>query len=981
PRARLLVTALDARVDLETRHELVVEGLQAIHVRSLGAARGALAEAAAAGALREIDRLWAINAIVAELDPAWISRLEADPAIAEIVLDRRLTLGRSDPLRASRIRPGAAVDPVAELTRIRVPQVWAQGITGIGALVANVDAGVNGEDDDFGNRWRGRFTGSESAWYAPIPLTVFPEEDDSFGPSGHGTATMGIMAGGEATFGVAFDATWMAGDAFEDGEGFVSNVLKIFQWLMDPDGDPASRADVPDVVNNSYGLEDLNNDGLVRCDRIFNDAIDALEAAGAIVVWSAGNLGDSGVTSPANRGDSPLNAFSVGGVDDNDERTSSSGRGPSTCGGANAIKPEVVAPSTSVTSRSRQNRTVSFFSGTSFSTPMVSGIFALMRSKNPTITPEAAKQIVLETARDLGASGDDSDTGRGLVDAAAALARVNRPAQPLARLTGFRHPSASVKISHVPAGLALAGVEEALLLRPGASASLVPHLTNHGPALPATTATLTSPTPGVTVTRASVALAPAATGVAFSSVGGASFGVEVSGAVLPGSDIVLLVTVQGAPVGPFRVVLKAGVPVAGTFATHTRGRVRLSVTNFGALGYYTGFHDGDFELRGEGFRFPADGPNWLFHAGFVAATGPTRVSDALPYGEDTQNATDWIPLAGFPIVMDEAAGGQRISAGYDDRRATQPLDLRVRQESFAFSASGEDAFVIVQYILTNAGTSTLAGVRTGFFADWDLPDSSDEPRETAGFDPGRRLGFVEGTRAGQPALGVVALDDVPIARVSYAVLERDEIIASTVGNPTGVRTPVPAAAPGHFEGEFSDAEKWNALSSGQTDTSVTTPEDLWQLIGIGPLTLAAGATDTVAFALVAGTSRAALQTAAETARAVYFQRILGLEPPPPPPPVEATELRQNYPNPFRFGSPTTIEFGIPEGTTGALDLAVYDLLGRRVRTLADRSAVAGEQAVTWDGRDDTGQDAPPGVYVIRLVVGGVELAVRALLVP
>mgnify|MGYP003290983108 CR=1 FL=1 len=47
---------------------------------------------------------------------------------------------------------------------------------------------------------------------------------------------------------------------------------------------------------------------------------------------------------------------------------------------AGATKPEVVAPGDRVTSRSRFNATLSNFRGTSFSTPMVSGIVALMRS-------------------------------------------------------------------------------------------------------------------------------------------------------------------------------------------------------------------------------------------------------------------------------------------------------------------------------------------------------------------------------------------------------------------------------------------------------------------------------------------------------------------------------------------------------------------------------------------------------------------------
>lgn len=965
-RADLLADVRRRGVTLDVRHQRAIVGLKAIHARSANAARQPIEEAIRAGALIEIERLWIINGVVAEIDPEWKARLESDPTIAEVVLDRRLTLGedfRSTPVEAE--RPSV---PEEQLEQLNIPQVWAQGVTGRGAIVANVDSGVNGEDDTFGERWRGRFAGSDAGWFAPVSLTVFPEDDFSIG-AGHGTSTMGLITGGDQTYGVAFDATWIAGDAFENGEGFVSNVIKIFQWLSDPDGDPATRGDVPDVVSNSYGLTNTDDAGQLVCDTIFDDAIDALEAAGPIVLWSAGNEGQQGVTSPASRAESRVNAFAVGSVDGGNVVAQSSGRGPSACGGPNATKPEVVARGESVISRGLFNdfRTVS---GTSFSTPMVAGVAALMRSKDPNITPEDAKTILLDTAVDLGFPGDDNDTGEGLVDAEAALARVTRPSQQVARLVGFTEPASAVKFG-------LSGIEDALVLRPGASVSLIPLLTNHGASVPQTTAVLSSPTAGITITRSSIPLTPAGLGGVFEPVDSSTFGVDIGTSVSPGTSIVLDMIIQGAQIGPFRMVLKAGDPVEGTFATHDRGQVRLSVTNFGGFGFYTGIHQSGFLMRGNGFRFPATSENWLFHAGLMVGTGPNQLSDDIPYGEDTQNATDWFPLAGSPMVVDEAAGGQRITARYDDRHALAPLGIDVRQESFAFAEQGEDTFVLLQFVLTNTSSQTIGGLRAGLFADWDLPDGSGGIAETVDWDPSRRLGLVAGTQVGQPALGVVWLDDAPLAQISFAALTRAEIVSSTVGNPGPAL--VPAEAPDLFSGEFSDPEKWNALTSGQAQTSVTQPQDAFQVIGRGPLTLGVGASDTVAVALIAATDRPALQAAAEAARGAYFNRVLGVPPPPPPPPPSAVALDQNFPNPFRIGQQTTISFTVPGNGGGArVRLIIYDLLGQRVRTLVDGDIIAGEQAVTWDGQADSGVFVPAGVYVVRLVTGATERTIRVL---
>ena len=73
-------------------------------------------------------------------------------------------------------------------------------------------------------------------------------------------------------------------------------------------------------------------------------------------------------------------------------------------------------------------------------------------------------------------------------------------------------------------------------------------------------------------------------------------------------------------------------------------------------------------------------------------------------------------------------------------------------------------------------------------------------------------------------------------------------------------------------------------------------------------------------------------------------------------------LRQNYPNPFNPS--TTIEFSLP--ARDRVVIAVYDLLGRRVTTVADQVYSAGVHRVEWNGRDDSGNDLPSGMYVYRM---------------
>ena len=62
-------------------------------------------------------------------------------------------------------------------------------------------------------------------------------------------------------------------------------------------------------------------------------------------------------------------------------------------------------------------------------------------------------------------------------------------------------------------------------------------------------------------------------------------------------------------------------------------------------------------------------------------------------------------------------------------------------------------------------------------------------------------------------------------------------------------------------------------------------------------------------------------------------------------------------------SPSTVRLGV--GHAGRIQVRIYDIVGRRVRTLADRVFAAGEHTLTWDGTDDAGQKVPRGVYFVR----------------
>ena len=93
----------------------------------------------------------------------------------------------------------------------------------------------------------------------------------------------------------------------------------------------------------------------------------------------------------------------------------------------------------------------------------------------------------------------------------------------------------------------------------------------------------------------------------------------------------------------------------------------------------------------------------------------------------------------------------------------------------------------------------------------------------------------------------------------------------------------------------------------------------------------------------------------------------------------AFKLEQNHPNPFNPS--TTISYNVEQ--SGYVNLKVYDVMGRLVRTLVDNQYVsAGYEtgySVVWNGLDDHGQKASAGLYIYRLQSGAMSMTNKMIL--
>ncbi len=416
------------KATLPVRHRTVVTTLQEKASTTQKELLAHLETEKSRGGIAGFTSHWIINAVVVKGTVAAIRELAYRPDVK--VVEPDLKMEPIEPVvNKEAVFPGGKDSQsfiAPGVQTIGAVRVWNElGIDGTGTLVANLDSGVDGNHPALASRWRGNTAPAGSAWrdFAGLGSPDFP-----FDGAGHGTHVMGTITGATPfdTLGVAPGAEWIAANpvASEVAE-FDNNIVAAFEWLADPDGNPETHDDVPDVCHNSWGVGPAF--GYPECFSDWWEVIDNCEAAGVVVTFSAGNEGPGPATlrSPGDRATSPTNCFTVGSTASVYPHTVSifSSRGPSLCGGEYAIKPEIMAPGEDIIS-SIPGGVYTYMSGTSMAGPHVAGVVALMRQAAPNLDVTTIKEILMDTAVEMGPPGDDNDYGHGMVDAFAAVSMV-----------------------------------------------------------------------------------------------------------------------------------------------------------------------------------------------------------------------------------------------------------------------------------------------------------------------------------------------------------------------------------------------------------------------------------------------------------------------------------------------------------------------------------------------------------------------------
>lgn len=361
--------------------------------------------------------------------------------------------------------------------------------------------------------------------------------------------------------------------------------------------------------------------------------------------------------------------------------------------------------------------------------------------------------------------------------------------------------------------------------------------------------------------------------------------------------------------------------------------VEKLVTNYSALANDAGTQN-----------FVYNGVNELFDGGIIIGNGPTTL--IMDVAAHVQAGIIPDTSIGVTDLVDSTITYTR----YIDNAG---LGIRVGQTTKTFADTSRAGFVLYRLEITNIADSLIPSLGVGLYFDWDI-DASTYATNLGGMDTAYKVFYQYDN--GNPALrfGVMGIPfNSPV--YGYELLDNNVYV--------------------YPNSDLVDDSVWAIMTRASfSSTGAGGPEDHSMILTLSLADLDSGATRVEEFALfgydttqVTTDSLANLINATATSVRNVKSEVANVP--------KSFELNQNFPNPFN--ATTQIRFSVPKASH--VQLQIFDILGRKVKSLVNENLTAGYKQITWDGKNESGDEVASGVYFYRIKTGDFQTTKKMVL--
>ena len=459
------------------------------------------------------------------------------------------------------------------------------------------------------------------------------------------------------------------------------------------------------------------------------------------------------------------------------------------------------------------NGTYNINSGTSLSSPIVSGAAALLKGLNPSYTNKQIEALIKSTADDIEGFNPSliDRLGAGRLNLSSSVSTLDN------YFLGLKDYSINDNNNNI--------------FESGDELTIQTTFINYLNSISGVEITLSSTSPYVEIIKGNTTLPALGMMETFSSTTDL-FKVKILEGGAFNDEILFKITISNEHIfynEYFSILINPD------YINLKENQVSTTITSKGNIGFVN-----EDNSIGEGFSYK--GKQLLYEAGLMIGDGSERVADVVRgIGGSDKDFSSIINAKVTPPFV----SSKDVYGVINDSPLLSPMNIKVDQYAYAYSEEPDDKYIIVVYEIENNSFTTLTNLYVGIFADWDIVDAN---LNKAKFDKDNKLSYVHSFNNEALYAGIKVLSNTNA--LAYCIDEDADISINGSG--------------------FSTEEKYLALSTSRINAGGNLGNDVAHVVSSGPLNLSPGERTRIAFAIIAGDNLNDLEESAASAQIKYI---------------------------------------------------------------------------------------------------------------